>query len=70
MTLNSDPVSRIIVAFAFEEEILDFVCGCVLGLQSVTYHVCVTVNPTSDLVSRIFIDSCAYPITLRQESQI
>ena len=40
----------------------NLVCGCILGCQSVPYHnwVTMTLNLTSDLVSRNCIESGAY----------
>ena len=66
MTLTSDLVFRIIVSGAylilFEVGISNFVCGCILAWQSVAYNnlVTVTLNLTSDLVSRNWIESGAY----------
>ena len=39
----------------FEEGIPNSMCGCILGLLSVTYHFCVTVTLTSDLAFRIIV---------------
>ena len=46
----------------FEVGISNLVCGCILGCRSVAYHnwVTVTLNLTSDLVSRNCIESGAY----------
>ena len=58
VTLTSDLVFRIIMSRAylilFEVGISNLVCGYILGRRSVTYHnlVTVTLNLTSDLVSR------------------
>ena len=53
---------RNISLILFEVGIPNLVCACILGWQSVAYHTWVTVDLTSDLVSRIAIDSGAYPI--------
>ena len=64
--LTSDLVFRIILSGAylilFEVGISILVCGCILGWRSVSYHnwVTVTLNLTSDLVSRNYIESGAY----------
>ena len=66
VTLTSDLVFRKIVSIAylilFEVGISNLVCGCILGCRSVAYHnwVTVTLNLTSDLVSRNCIESVAY----------
>ena len=46
----------------FEVEISNLVCECILGWESVAYHnwVTVTLNLTSDLISRNCIVSGAY----------
>ena len=57
----------------FEVGISNLVCGCILGWRSVAYHnwVTVTLNLTSDLVSRNCIESDAYLLYyLRKEFQI
>ena len=65
VTLTSDLVFRIIMSRAylilFEVGISNLVCGCILGCRSVAYHnlVTVTLNLTSDLVSR---NCCISPI--------
>ena len=65
VTLTSDLVFRINMSRAylilFEVGISNLVCGCILGWRSVTYHnlVTVTLNLTSDLVSRNW---CISPI--------
>ena len=53
---------RSISLILFEVGISNLVCGCILGCRSVTYHnwVTVTLNLTSDLVSRNCIESGAY----------
>ena len=53
---------RSISLILFEVGISNLVCGCVLGWRSVAYHnwVTVTLNLTSDLVSRNSIESGAY----------
>ena len=64
------PSFKIIVSRAylilFEVGISNLVCECILGWQSVPYHnwVTVTLNLTSDLVSRKCIESCAYSYIL------
>ena len=64
--LTADLVFRKIVSKAylilFEVGISNLVCGCILGCRSVAYHngVTVTLNLTSDLVSRNCIESGAY----------
>ena len=69
MTLTLTPdlfFFRIIVSGAylilFEVGISNLVCGCILRRESVAYHnwVTVTLNLTSDLVSRNCIESGAY----------
>ena len=66
MTLTSDLVLRIIVSGAylilFEVGISNMVCGCILECRSVAYNnwVTVTLNLTSDPVSRNCIESGAY----------
>ena len=64
---KSDLFLRIIVYGAylftyFEVGIPNLVCGCIFGWRSVAYHfqVTVTLNLTSDLVSRNCIESGAY----------
>ena len=63
MTLTSDLFDRINMPGAylilFEVGIPNLVCGCILGWQSVVFHLWVTV--TSDLVFRIIM-SRAYLI--------
>ena len=44
----------------YEAGIPNLVFACILGLRSVAYHPWVTVTLTSDLVSRIGIESGAY----------
>ena len=66
VTLTSDLVFRKIVSIAslilFELGVSNLVCGCILGCRSVAYHnwVTLTLNLTSDLVSRNCIESGAY----------
>ena len=65
VTLTSDLVFRKIVSIAYLLYYLvgisNLVCGCILGCRSVAYHnwVTVTLNLTSDLVSRNYIESGA-----------
>ena len=57
----------------FEVGISNLVCECILGCRSVAYHywVTMTLNLTSDLVSRNCIEPGAYLLfSLRQEYQI
>ena len=53
---------RSISLILFEVGISNLVCGCILGWWSVAYHnwITVTLNLTSDLVSRNCIESGAY----------
>ena len=67
MALTSDLVFfsnrvRSISLILFEVGISKSVCRCILGRNSVSYHnwVSVTLNLTSDLVSRNCIESGAY----------
>ena len=67
MTFTSDLVFlsnrvRGISLISFEVGISKLVCVCILGWQSVRFHnlVSVTLNLTSDLVSRNRIESGAY----------
>ena len=56
----------------FEVGISNLVCGCILGWQNVSYHntITVTLNLTSDIVSRNCIESGAYLLySLRLEFQ-
>ena len=64
---------RSISLILFEVGISNLVCGCVLGWQSVVFHnwVTVSLNLTSDLVSRNCIESGACLLySLRKEFQI
>ena len=60
LTLISGIDLRIIVSGAhlftyYEVGILNLVCGCILGWQSIAYHFRVTVTLTSDLAFRIIV---------------
>ena len=51
----------------FEVGISNLVCGCILGWQSVAFHlpVTVTLNLTSDIVFRIFVSNiCVRRVSL------
>ena len=70
MTLTSDLVSRNCIEWCispifFEVGIQNVMCKCVLGWRSVTYHFCVTVTLTSDLVLRIILSGAYFLYSLR-----
>ena len=65
LNLTSDLVFRLNLSGAcllllFKAGIPNFMCECNLGWRSVQSHFQVFVTLTSDLVSRIDIESCAY----------
>ena len=60
---------RCISPIFFEVGILNLVCGCILGWQSVAYHFRVTVTLTSDLVF-IVIKCPSVPLRVRCISPI
>ena len=65
LNLTSDLVFRLNVSGAyllllFKVGIPNLVCECILGWRSVQFHFQVFVTLTSDLVSRIDIESGAY----------
>ena len=70
ITLNSDPIFRIIMfgaffSILFELGIPNWVCGCIFGWQSVIYQFC-----GIDLISRIILSGAYLRYYLREETQI
>ena len=61
---------RCISPIFFEVGILNLMCGCILGWQSVGYHFQVTVTLTSDLVFRKLVSGAYLLYYLRYELQI
>ena len=55
--LTSDLVFRTIMSEAY---LLYYLCECILGWRSVLFHFQVTLTLTSDLFSRMCIESGAY----------